>query len=86
VVQPLKRSLNAFVASTQEYVSGDIRMTLHGGAPVVTVVRSETSLYDFGLATYDELDTFDAEPGQGLHPPSRPVQQDRLGSYQRLGT
>ena len=30
-------------------------MTLHGGRAVVTGRRSEASLYDFGLATYDEL-------------------------------
>jgi argininosuccinate synthase len=63
---PLKRSLDAFVTSTQEYVSGDIRMTLHGGRAVVTGRRSETSLYDFGLATYDELDTFDQSQAKGF--------------------
>ena len=63
---PLKRSLDAFVASTQEYVSGDIRMTLHGGRAVVTGRRSETSLYDFGLATYDASDTFDQSQAKGF--------------------
>ena len=63
---PLKRSLDAFVASTQEYVSGDIRMTLHGGRAVVTGRRSETSLYDFGLATYDAGDTFDQSQAKGF--------------------
>ena len=63
---PLKRSLDVFMASTQEYVSGDIRMTLHGGRAVVTGRRSETSLYDFGLATYDEGDTFDQSQAKGF--------------------
>jgi len=63
---PLKRSLDAFVASTQEYVSGDIRMTLHGGRAVVTGRRSGTSLYDFGLATYDAGDTFDQSQAKGF--------------------
>jgi len=63
---PLKRSLDAFVASTQEHVSGDIRMTLHGGRAVVTGRRSETSLYDFGLATYDAGDTFDQSQAKGF--------------------
>jgi len=63
---PLKRSLDAFVASTQEYVSGDIRMTLHGGRAIVTGRRSETSLYDFGLATYDAGDTFDQSQAKGF--------------------
>jgi argininosuccinate synthase len=63
---PLKRSLDAFVASTQEYVSGDIRMTLHGGRAVVTGRRSETSLYDYNLATYDTGDTFDHTQAKGF--------------------
>jgi argininosuccinate synthase len=82
---PLKRSLDAFVASTQEHVSGDIRMTLHGGRAVVTGRRSETSLYDFGLATYDELDTFDQSQAKGfihLHGLSSKIAS---GRDQRLG-
>ncbi|MEP7034733.1 MAG: argininosuccinate synthase [Dermatophilaceae bacterium] len=63
---PLKRSLNAFIASTQEHVSGDIRMTLHGGCAVVTGRRSDTSLYDFNLATYDAGDTFDQSQAKGF--------------------
>jgi argininosuccinate synthase len=63
---PLKRSLDAFVASTQEHVSGDIRMTLHGGRAVVTGRRSDSSLYDFNLATYDEGDTFDHPQAKGF--------------------
>ncbi|QOR44775.1 argininosuccinate synthase [Trueperella pecoris] len=63
---PLKRSLDAFIFDTQEYVSGDIRMTLHGGRAVVTGRRSETSLYDFNLATYDQGDTFDQGNARGF--------------------
>ncbi|QOR46780.1 argininosuccinate synthase [Trueperella pecoris] len=63
---PLKRSLDAFIRDTQEYVSGDIRMTLHGGRAVVTGRRSETSLYDFNLATYDQGDTFDQGNARGF--------------------
>jgi argininosuccinate synthase len=63
---PLKRSLDAFVSHTQQHVSGDIRMTLHSGRAVVTGRRSETSLYDFGLATYDAGDTFDHPQAKGF--------------------
>jgi argininosuccinate synthase len=62
---PLKKSLDAFVESTQEYVTGEIRMVLHGGTAVVTGRRSEVSLYDFNLATYDEGDTFDQSAARG---------------------
>ncbi|MFE3446967.1 argininosuccinate synthase [Nocardia sp. NPDC059180] len=63
---PLKRALDAFVGETQEHVSGDIRMVLHGGNVVVNGRRSEQSLYDFNLATYDEGDTFDQSLAKGF--------------------
>ena len=63
---PLKKSLDAFIADTQTYVSGDIRMVLHGGRAVVTGRRSESSLYDFNLATYDEGDSFDQSSARGF--------------------
>jgi argininosuccinate synthase len=63
---PLKDALDTFVAKTQEHVSGDIRLVLHGGRAVVTGRRSEKSLYDFNLATYDEGDTFDQSLAKGF--------------------
>ncbi len=63
---PLKRSLDAFILDTQEYVSGDIRMTLHGGRAEVTGRNSDTSLYDFNLATYDEGDSYDQSNAKGF--------------------
>ena len=63
---PLKDSLDAFIADSQQHVSGDIRMTLHGGRAVVNGRRSEQSLYDFNLATYDEGDTFDQGLAKGF--------------------
>ncbi|MFI7671920.1 argininosuccinate synthase [Nocardia sp. NPDC049526] len=63
---PLKRALDAFVAETQQHVTGEIRMVLHGGSVVVNGRRSEQSLYDFNLATYDEGDTFDQSLAKGF--------------------
>ncbi|HEX6967367.1 MAG TPA: argininosuccinate synthase, partial [Micromonosporaceae bacterium] len=63
---PLKRALDVFIEETQRYVSGDVRMVLHGGRAVVTGRRSEASLYDFGLATYDTGDTFDQSLAKGF--------------------
>ena len=63
---PLKDSLDAFIADSQQHVSGDIRMSLHGGRAVVNGRRSEQSLYDFNLATYDEGDTFDQGLAKGF--------------------
>ncbi|GIF71379.1 argininosuccinate synthase [Asanoa siamensis] len=63
---PLKASLDAFIAETQRHVSGEVRLTLHGGRATVTGRRSESSLYDFGLATYDTGDTFDQSLAKGF--------------------
>ena len=63
---PAVRSLNAFIRDTQRYVSGDIRMTLHGGRAVVTGRRSNASLYDYKLATYETGDTFDQKASNGF--------------------
>jgi len=63
---PLKRSLDAFIESTQGHVSGDIRLTLHGGRAVPTGRRSAAGLYDFNLATYDSGDTFDQSLAKGF--------------------
>ncbi len=63
---PLKRSLDTFIDDTQKYVTGDIRMDLHGGRATVTGRRSDVGLYDFNLATYDSGDTFDQSMARGF--------------------
>ena len=63
---PLKYALDTFVAQTQEYVSGEVRMTLHAGNATPTGRRSDASLYDFNLATYDEGDLFDQSLAKGF--------------------
>jgi argininosuccinate synthase len=63
---PLKRSLDAFVDESSKHVTGEIRLTLHGGRAVVTGRRSTASLYDYGLATYDAADTFDQSLARGF--------------------
>ncbi|HVV12428.1 argininosuccinate synthase [Amycolatopsis sp.] len=63
---PLKEALDSFIAKSQEHVTGEIRLRLHGGTAVVTGRRSEQSLYDFNLATYDEGDSFDQSLAKGF--------------------
>ncbi|MEQ1735716.1 MAG: argininosuccinate synthase [Rhodoglobus sp.] len=62
----LKRSLDVFIDDTQRYVSGEIRVKLQGGRAVVTGQKSDKSLYDFSLATYDTGDTFDQSLSKGF--------------------
>ena len=47
-------------------MSGDVRLTLHGGRAVVTGRRSEESLYDYEWATYDSGDVFDQTLARGF--------------------
>jgi argininosuccinate synthase len=63
---PLKYALDEFIAFSQQHVTGDIRMTLHGGRAVVTGRRSPASLYDYKLATYDTGDVFDQSLAKGF--------------------
>ncbi|MGQ0630508.1 MAG: argininosuccinate synthase [Sporichthyaceae bacterium] len=63
---PLKRALDAFLEEANAPVSGDIRMTLHGGRAVPTGRRSSASLYDYNLATYDAEDTYDQSLAKGF--------------------
>lgn len=62
----LKKSLDVFIDHTQRYVSGEVRIKLQCGRSVVTGRRSEQSLYDFDLATYDTGDTFDQSLAKGF--------------------
>lgn len=63
---PLKRALDGFIDDANSSVTGDIRMTLHAGRAVITGRRSEESLYDFSLATYDTGDSFDQSLAKGF--------------------
>ncbi len=63
---PLEYALDDFIAFSQQHVTGDIRMTLHGGRAVVTGRRSPESLYDYKLATYDTGDVFDQSLAKGF--------------------
>ena len=63
---PLRRALSTLVEEVNTSVTGDVRLTLHAGRATVTGRRSEASLYDFGLATYDSGDTFDQSLAHGF--------------------
>jgi argininosuccinate synthase len=63
---PLRRSLEVFMATASQHVTGDVRVRLHGGQAVVTGRRSPASLYNYELATYDTGDTFDQQLSKGF--------------------
>jgi argininosuccinate synthase len=63
---PLKSSLDSFVDSTQDAVSGEIRVRLHAGQAVITGRKSSESLYRYDLATYDSEDVYDQSRAKGF--------------------
>ncbi|MDH4140667.1 MAG: argininosuccinate synthase [Coriobacteriia bacterium] len=63
---PLKEALDGFIETTQQLVSGDVRLRFYKGSCVTVGRRSAYSLYDYNLATYDEADTFDHEAAKGF--------------------
>ena len=55
---PLKEALDAFVTSSQRWVTGEVRLRCEPNRVAVGGRRSPSSLYDYGLATYDVADRF----------------------------
>ncbi len=55
----LRPALMAFIDHTQDVVSGTVRVKLYKGSCTVVGRRSKNSLYDVGLSTYSDGDTFD---------------------------
>jgi argininosuccinate synthase len=63
---PLKAALDAFVASTQERVSGEVSMKLFKGSAHVAGRRSPLALYQPALATYSSGDEYRRQMAEGF--------------------
>jgi argininosuccinate synthase len=63
---PLMRALDAFMVSTQEHVTGEVRLRLEAGRCDAVGRRGPRSLYDHDLATYDAEDSFRHEDSAGF--------------------
>lgn len=63
---PLKEALDGFIETTQQLVTGDVRLRFYKGSCVPVGRRSPYSLYDYNLATYDEADNFDHKAAKGF--------------------
>ncbi len=62
----LHQDLAMYVQSTQRFASGVVRMKLSRGTCAVVGRKSDSSLYDHGLATYDSGDQFDHNAALGF--------------------
>jgi argininosuccinate synthase len=63
---PLMSALNSFVDDTQANVTGEVRLRYTPGACYVVGRRSDLALYDEGLATYGDADSFDHNHAVGF--------------------
>jgi argininosuccinate synthase len=63
---PLRHALDAFMAETQTRVSGEVTVKLHKGRCEAVARKSDWSLYDYSLATYDKGDVFDQSASKGF--------------------
>lgn len=63
---PLKLSLDAFMASTQGALTGEVKLKLYKGSCTVVGRKSAQALYDQTLATYDNDDAFDQKAAKGF--------------------
>ncbi|HUY75658.1 MAG TPA: argininosuccinate synthase [Ktedonobacterales bacterium] len=62
----LHADLLAFMRSSQRFVSGDVRVKLWQGSCAVVGRRSQHSLYQHALATYEQGDQFDHSSALGF--------------------
>ena len=60
-----RADLNAYVQSTQRFVTGDIKVRLYKGSATVVGRQAPKALYNHGLATYDRSDEFDHGSAEG---------------------
>lgn len=63
---PLREALAAFVDSTQQTVTGDVKLKLYKGNMILAGITSPYSLYNQDIATFDEDDVYDQTDSKGF--------------------
>ncbi len=63
---PLREALSAFVDTTQETCTGDVKLKLYKGNIMLASLTSPYSLYDEDIATFDEDEVYDQMDSQGF--------------------
>ena len=63
---PLCDAIRAFVSSTQEYVTGEVRFKLYKGNIIKAGTRSDYSLYSESLASFTTGDLYDHHDAEGF--------------------
>lgn len=63
---PLREALSAFVDSTQQYVTGEVKLKLYKGNIIDAGVTSPYSLYDDEIATFGEENVYNQADATGF--------------------
>lgn len=63
---PLREALQAFVKSTQEYVTGDVKFKLYKGNIIKAGTTSPYSMYNESLASFTTGDLYDHHDAEGF--------------------
>ena len=63
---PLREALDAFMESTQKYVTGTVRLKLYKGSVSAAGVKSPYSLYREDLATFSQDEVYDQKKAEGF--------------------
>ena len=84
---PLKQALDAFIDSTQETCTGQIKMKLYKGNCIPAGIKSPYSLYSEEIATFGEDDVYDQKDAEGfIHLFSLPLKTNaRMRAKSGLG-
>ena len=63
---PLREALSAFVDTTQETVTGEVKLKLYKGNMILAGITSPYSLYDEDIATFSEDEVYNQMDSQGF--------------------
>jgi argininosuccinate synthase len=63
---PLREAISAFVDSTQELLTGTVRMKLYKGSAIVSGRKSPNSLYSEEFATFSADEVYDQSDAEGF--------------------
>ncbi len=63
---PLREALSEFMSYSQRYVTGEVRLVAEANRVFVSGRRSQRSLYDYSLATYEKEDAFRHSDAEGF--------------------
>jgi argininosuccinate synthase len=63
---PLRASLDAFVASTQEEITGTVKLALYKGNVSISSRKSEYSLFNADIASFTMSESYDQKDAAGF--------------------